>query len=269
MRTGLLLGREHELLDAVASVSEGPVAIALSRGGAPKTYDHRDPNEDACAFASTEHAVMLAVADGHWGAGGAACVLERLLAEHAKRWTAPNAIALAERWWDEAPEVVDDLQQHLLRSSDPQPIGRTTLSLCVARPEEGWLLGLAVGDSHLFRIEDDRARELCPLPARSDLRFLGDATLDRDALSKGIRAVVERDVSGGALLLATDGLSETGIGVHDPVGAAAECAVAAEHAPNALRSLEGARCLLERAMDAHRTNAAGDNIATAAFWWGA
>src|SRR5262249_52635469 len=56
MRTGLLRGREHLLLGAVAALAERRVAIALSRGGASKNYSHRDPNEDACAFAWTDHA---------------------------------------------------------------------------------------------------------------------------------------------------------------------------------------------------------------------
>src|SRR5262249_48265120 len=103
MRSGVLRGREHLLLGAVAALAERRVAIALSRGGASKNYSHRDPNEDACAFAWTDHAWLIAVADGHWGAGGAELALDRLLERHAPRWTSSNPIALADRWPLEAP----------------------------------------------------------------------------------------------------------------------------------------------------------------------
>jgi hypothetical protein len=43
MRSGLLRGREHTKLGAVATLAEGPCAIALSRGGHKKTYRHRAP----------------------------------------------------------------------------------------------------------------------------------------------------------------------------------------------------------------------------------
>ena len=87
MRTGLLRGREHLLFGALSALAERRVAIALSRGGAEKNYSHRDPNEDACGFAWSDHAWLVAVADGHWGSRGAELALDRLLERHAPRWT--------------------------------------------------------------------------------------------------------------------------------------------------------------------------------------
>jgi hypothetical protein len=58
MRTGLLLGREHQLLGGVAAIAEGSCAIALSLGGAKKVYEHRDPNEDA-AISQVEFVVEV------------------------------------------------------------------------------------------------------------------------------------------------------------------------------------------------------------------
>ena len=49
MRHGLLLGRDHTEIGAIAAESEGALAVALSRGGARKLYSHHDPNEDAAS----------------------------------------------------------------------------------------------------------------------------------------------------------------------------------------------------------------------------
>src|SRR5438093_935651 len=160
MRTGILRGRDHLLVGGVAAIAERRVAIALSRGGALKTYDHRDPNEDACAFAWNDHAWLIAVADGHWGSGAAELALDRLLERHAPRWTSPSAIALAERWGLEAPDVVLDLNRVLLAAGDAnRTIGRTTLAIGLARPRDGWWATLLIGDSHLFAVDGDTARE--------------------------------------------------------------------------------------------------------------
>lgn len=260
MRTGLLRGRDHTLLGTLAALAEGPVAIALSRGGAAKTYAHRDPNEDAAAFAWSEHALLVAVADGHWGAEAAALVLARILEQRAPAWTAPGASDLAGRWREEAPSLALDLNRALLRAR----VGRTTLALGLWRPAEGQLLALAVGDSHLFHVGPGGARELCP---HVDERacFLGDPRLEREHFEAVCRSVCE-PTAAGALLLATDGLSESGIGVADPLGAAAESARSAGAAPAELRPLAAARRLGETALEAQRSQRAGDNVATACAW---
>jgi hypothetical protein len=69
-----------------------------------------------------------------------------------------------------------------------------------------------------------------------------------------------------ALVLATDGLSERGIGVEEPTEAVRQAILAAESAPPARRPLEAARGLLERACAAHRAGRSGDNAACAVLW---
>jgi serine/threonine protein phosphatase PrpC len=266
MRTGLLRGRDHLQLGAVATLAERRVAIALSRGGTAKTYQHKDPNEDACAFAWTDHAWLVAVADGHWGSGGAELALTRLLERHAPRWTSPSPIALADRWFLEAPDVVVDLNRALVAAGGPEMVGRTTLALGLARPREGWWAGLLAGDSHLFTADGTRARESCPA-ASATMTFLGDPQLDRPALERGVRCTVEREVP-RAIVLATDGLSEQAIGVANPARAVAESVAASRALDAALRPLAAARGVAERALAAHRANAAGDNVATACIWLG-
>lgn len=266
MRTGFLRGRDHVQIGAVATLAERRAAIALSRGGAEKTYSHQDPNEDACAFAWSDHAWLIAVADGHWGSGGAELALTRLLERHAPRWLQPNPIALADRWFLEAPDVALDLNHTLVAAGAAKPIGRTTLALALARPRDGWWAALLVGDSHLFTSDGARASESCRAP-RDRVQFIGDATLDRAAFDAGVRCALERDLP-RAILLASDGLSEPAIGVADPARAVAQSAAAARALDADLRPLAAARGLAERALDAQRANASGDNVATACVWLG-
>ena len=96
MRQALLRGRDHLELGAIGVVSEGAVAIAISKGGALKNYQHTDPNEDAAAFAVGAGGILVAVADGHNGSEGAEIALEHLLGDCASAWTAA-------RPWNSAP----------------------------------------------------------------------------------------------------------------------------------------------------------------------
>jgi hypothetical protein len=66
------------------------------------------------------------------------------------------------------------------------------------------------------------------------------------------------------VILATDGISEPGIGVDVPEFSVSECAAGADRFAPELRPLELARNVAEAALAAHRRHRAGDNIATAA-----
>ena len=64
-----------------------------------------------------------------------------------------------------------------------------------------------------------------------------------------------------AVVLATDGVSETLIGLADPDAVVAALVEAGANRPPGLRSLEIARALVEAANEAHRENESGDNVA--------
>ena len=81
MKTVFLRGRDHHRIGTVALEGLGPVAAAPSRGGASKTYDHTDPNEDCAAFALDEGGTLVIAADGHHGALGSEAATEALLGE--------------------------------------------------------------------------------------------------------------------------------------------------------------------------------------------
>ena len=69
-----------------------------------------------------------------------------------------------------------------------------------------------------------------------------------------------------AIVLATDGLSEQGIGVADPGAAVAEALHQAEATAPELRAACAARRVAERALASHREQRSGDNLACAVVW---
>jgi serine/threonine protein phosphatase PrpC len=264
MRTAFLRGREHLLTGAVAAVSEGTAAVSLSRGGASKRYAHVDPNEDAAAFARGPLGVLLAVADGHGGCEAAEAAIEDLLARRAPRWTG-SAEALAAGWEVEALSALFDAHQAILGRTTRAggETSRTTVCLALARFPEDFLGFAAIGDSHLFHV----STEVVDLnPARGRAVYLGWAPETPETLAQ--KCVVGSEGLSGtrALVLATDGLSEPGIGVDDPEGAVADAVARAGEAARDLRPLALARGLVEEALAAQRRRGSGDNVGCAVLW---
>lgn len=262
----MLRGFEHTVLDGISCIAEGPAAIALSRGGAPKTYHHRDPNEDACGFAWNEWGVLLVVADAHAGADAAQIAVERVIGQHAAALLGPDGARLRDGWSGAALDLALDVHAEILRRSEvvAEHPTRTTLSVALARRSEGWLGWLCVGDSPGFRVEPSGAVEL-PRPAR--ISYLGSPRDDRERLARAVATGVSPLGDAQAVALATDGLSEEGIGVAVPADAVTQALASACSARNpGLRPLDAARGLARIANDAHREQRSGDNIATAVAW---
>jgi serine/threonine protein phosphatase PrpC len=262
MRSALLRGREHTKLGAVAACGEGPCAIALSRGGYEKGYSHRDPNEDAAGFALGPAGCLLAVADGHGGHEAAELAVAALLARFAAAWTEPGE--LAPGWPERARQALALLHAEIVQrgtGGGGNPEARTTLALALARPEEDLLAFASVGDSHVFLAAAARACDLAQ--GSGPPSFLGSPSLDPEELAT--RAAVGAGTLAGAraLALATDGLSERGIGVDLPEAAVLDALARAERSSPGLRALETARGLVERALASHRRRRAGDNVAAA------
>ena len=72
-----------------------------------------------------------------------------------------------------------------------------------------------------------------------------------------------------AVVLCTDGLSELGIGVRDPANTVALAIARGRRVAPELRALESAKAIVQAALDAQRSNGAGDNIACSVLWLGA
>jgi len=263
-RSALLCGREHTHLGEIGAVAEGPAAITLSRGGAAKRYRYTHPNEDASLFLLGGGGALIAVADGHWGSRGSELVLEHVRGR-AESWTAPKAPAESESAWrDEALSLLQELNALLRddasrRRIDPAP---TTLSLALVRRDQAGLLYAGVGDSHLFAVQRDGVRGISE-PQR---HFLGDRDLALEHVSE-IAQVEYGSLAGiRAVVLATDGLTESGIGVDDPCAAVGAAVAEAESVRPSLRALATARALTKIGLEAHGKQRSGDNLACATLW---
>lgn len=264
----LLRGSDSHVIGGVDAIAEGPVAIAISQGGAPKRYEHTDPNEDVAAFASGEFGHLLVVADGHSGADAAEIAVTEMLRQVADRLAGSQA-AIVAGWNARAGAILADAQRAILAgvARGARDTARTTLSFALVCPDAASLCYAAIGDSHIFRIGPLEAVDIGVAPdPHAD--FLGRpenppesvcelAVIDVESL-KGTRAVV----------LATDGLSERQIGVDLPEATVLECIDEQERQAGALRPLETARWIAEAALAAQRGHRAGDNIATAIWWPG-
>jgi len=259
----VLRGSESQILGGVSVISEASAAISLSQGGFKKRYSHTDPNEDAAAFALGEAGVLLAVADGHNGRDAAELAIDELMLRAGALLTRDENTA--EEWWQKNALVTIGAIQTALVSRVAQGVrghSRTTLALALVLPGEDLLAFAALGDSHIFRV---CSNEVVDLGAHSKKPrcFLGNPADDLGALAKNSVVGVESIANTRAVILATDGISEPGIGVDVPEFSVSECAVGADRFAPELRPLELARNVAEAALAAHRRHRAGDNIAAA------
>jgi len=259
----VLWGSDSQIIGGVSVISEGTAAISLSQGGFKKRYPHTDPNEDSAAFALGESGVLLAVADGHNGCDAAKLAIDELMLRAGTLLTY-NGITADEWWKKNALETIGEIQTALVSrvAQGVRGHSRTTLALALVLPGEDLLAFASVGDSHIFRVCPN---EVVDLGIHSEgLRcFLGNPSDDLGALAKNSVVGVESLANTRAVILATDGISEPGIGVDVPEFTVSECAAGADRFGPELRPLELARDVAEAALAAHRQHRAGDNIATA------
>ncbi|MCZ6783444.1 MAG: protein phosphatase 2C domain-containing protein [Proteobacteria bacterium] len=276
MRSGFLRGRDHLELGAVGAIAEGSAAIAISRGGARKTYSYVDPNEDGAVFAIGEGGILVAVADGHDGAWGSERALEHLLVDCAPTWTAAAApFGSPDAWREIALDALLSANVAILADAAERklPTGPTTLSLALLRPGDDLLLHACMGDSHVFRaVSGGGAVHIEDLGwGHRDKRqtfFLGYGQENRERLEGKSRVGCIRLAQTRAVVLVTDGLSEKGIGVTDPAAAveAEVVGVGTGETDPELRPLELCKAVVGVALDAQRANQAGDNAACAVVW---
>ncbi len=273
MQSALLRGREHTSLGAVGAIAQGRCAVALSRGGAHKLYAHQEPNEDAVLFARGEGGALIAVADGHHGASGSEQVVEWLRDRRASAWLgAPGPPADEETWRREVLGCLGEMDRDIAAGARKAGLmaAPTTLSLAVARPAEGRCWHASIGDSHVFQVvahpggaslvTDVSSGRLRP----DAVAYLGGGFESADALSDSTETGIGPLAGLRALVLATDGLSERGIGVIDPSEEVARLADAEHDAE--LGPLTLARGLVEVALDAQRHHGSGDNVGVAVIW---
>jgi hypothetical protein len=260
----------------MAAVAEGPAAITLSRGGAEKTYTYTDPNEDACCFALGAGGSLVAVADGHHGARGAERVIRWLLGDVARVLTAERPRhGDRDAWAAAARQLIADAHAEVLAQADALHIAPapTTLSVALVRPAEDLLVHASIGDSHVFVVPADSSAGTRDVAWESTGRrrtFFAGEPFPGGAPEADQMIVGCQSLAGAlAVVVASDGLSEHGIGVRDPAATVDACARAAVESEARLRPLEAARAVTDAALAAHRANRSGDNVAVATTWLGA
>lgn len=273
MESAFLCGREHQRVGGLELAGVGPAAIALSRGGAQKTYSYTDPNEDCVAFAIGKGGQLIVAADGHHGELGSESAVETILDGFAEEWTAARAPAEDEQAWRELGlDALLRANQSILEVAGRNnlPPAPTTFVLALIRPEEDLLLSLSVGDSHVFAVDRGIANELGT--PKSDWKFtpfLGYEEAKRPLLAEYSIIQTGNLTDLRAIVLATDGLSEPGIGVVDP--AREVCATVSQvelDTRQDQRAVETCRGVVETALRAHRRQKAGDNMGCAVLWIG-
>jgi hypothetical protein len=163
--------------------------------------------------------------------------------------------------------VAVDLNLAIVQSAarDGRGDSRSTVAVALWRPREGWLGVLSVGDSHVFVCDAEKAVEVAS-PQRDSTGYLGAPAHTQAEIGPHVRADVLPLRETLAVVLATDGISEEGIGVADPRAAVSQAVrVAVAEAPP-LRALGAARWVVRSALDAHRQQSSGDNVAAAVLW---
>lgn len=271
MPASILLGRDHHALAEVTVSADEPAALAISLGGAAKTYAHTDPNEDAALLVRGAGGMLLAVADGHGGADASEIAIE-VLAARGETWTA--ATWHCEDWSGEAVSLLLQANTAIRDAAarGGRRLSRTTLAFALVRPEDPVIRFASIGDSHVFHVTPEGALDLAQAEAHDAGRspeggsyFLGFGEESAESLADKIHASDEPLPRTVALVLATDGLSERGVGVDEPEDAVA--AIALETAAcDAGRGAALAKAVATIAVDTHRRRRSGDNIAVAALW---
>jgi hypothetical protein len=263
MKRALLLGRTQQAFGEVGEVADANVAVALSRGGAPKPYAHTDPNEDAVLAASGARGFLVAAADGHWGLHASEAAIERLWEAFVADWV-DGPERSADRWYQDLLHALVVLNEAVFAAHAEDVKPRTTFAIALARPGEDLLVATSIGDTHLFVATPDAVREILPKPRKFSV--LGQERWSASKLEQIARFHVHPLAGVQVLVAVTDGLSEEGIGVADPEAAVRAAVDAARPLPPRARAGATARAVVDTALAAHVAQQAGDNVGAAVAW---
>jgi hypothetical protein len=265
MRTAVLFGRTQVELGAVGEESGDGFGAALSRGGAAKPYAHTEPNEDAVLAARGEHGALVAVADGHWGSRASEIAIEIVRNGHLADFV-DGPERSADRWYQCVLHLVVAANDAILKVQTDEQRARTTFSLALARPADNLLVATSVGDSHLFAGSAAGLREVLQKTRR--VTVLGHERWTPSQTERHARFDVCPLGDTDVLVAVTDGLSESGIGVEDPLAAVTSAVAAGRTAPPMARAAVAARGIVDTALAAHVAHQAGDNVCAGVVWLG-
>lgn len=219
--TIMLLGRDYPSPgeQCIRAISERKIAVGISVGNKGK------PNEDALLAAVSDEAVLLAVADGHWGSEASELAVRKSLEMYQSSARQPIGNELRGRLYLLFEQINRDLLNMAVESPG-SPTPETSLIVCYVRREsDGTRLHWAsFGDSYLFLQAGSALRQLNTLPPRwlGALSKLAETTganglplvypqtgVDRYfGVAAGMESGIEKLSTGDVLLLCTDGLIE-------------------------------------------------------------
>lgn len=267
MNSAWLRGRDALELGAILERRTERGAVALSLGGAKKAYAHTDPNEDVALVVTGSGGVLVAVADGHGGVDAAEIALEHLYTAVAPRLVAAET-QLRGAWEVTALDAMAATNAAIVAraAGGARRRSRTTLACAVARPGEEWLFHVAIGDSHVYQVTREGAFDLSCERAEGESFFLGVGPETAESLRAKCTLGAEPLAGTRAVAAVTDGLSERNVGVEDPDAAVLEAWRDAALSPAEERAEHFARGIVERALEAHRRQPSGDNVAAAVAW---
>ena len=262
-----LRGCNHTQPGVIERRAGDSVAIALCRGGAPKLYPHTDPNEDSSLCAEGPQGSLIAVADGHGGHEGADAALEYLATQCAEGWLEDPQERNRRVWRRELATAIEGSHQRVLEVHREERAPRSTLAFAMLRRPERVLVAASLGDSHLFLVTQSGHCFDLGWARRRAPNFLGQRDMDPARLRRSIALTTRpcRDLL--AIVAATDGVSETGIGLPNPAAAVERAVKQARRKPLSQRSGVAAAELAEAARAAQERNCAGDSIAVGVMWW--
>lgn len=263
MSAAILFGRSQLELGAVGEQGGDGFAAVLSRGGAPKPYAHTDPNEDGVIAARGARGALVAVADGHWGVRAAEIALEVVRDAHLADFI-DGPERTADRWYQAVLHLLVTANDAILKAHTEEQRSRTTFALALARPTEKLLVATSVGDSHLFAGSPAGLREVLQRPRK--ITVLGHERWSPSQTERMARFDVCPLDDLDVLVAGTDGISETGIGVDDPLAVVTEAVATARSTTPATRALQAARAIVDAGLAAHVANNAGDNVSAAVAW---
>ncbi len=274
LSSAVLHGHGCTRLEETDLISENGACIGLSRGGAAKTYDHVDANEDGALFALGDGGTLLVVADGHRGHEGAEAAIFNVEEYFAARWTQAASLT-AEQWAAQAVNCFVNVNSaifcHAARAQ--KGLFRTTLSLALIRPAEGLLHYASIGDSHIYRVAASGTADLVwEKSVNGATYYLGGSKEDHASMARHCIIGSEPLADTWSVVAATDGISERGIGMKEVEPTLSRIASRVRNEAPGVTSLPGrggdpalraTRDILEETLQAHRQNKAGDNIAIA------
>jgi serine/threonine protein phosphatase PrpC len=202
-------------------------------------------------------------------------VLDMILDRIAPEWVAGEApMSSPDEWRQVGLRALQTANQAILDEARETglPGGQTTLSIALVRPDQNLLLCASMGDSLIFRVGADVTESLgCAVGDASPdgvkrAYFLGYSEIGESRLEGMCRVQSLSLGATHAVVLATDGLSEPGIGLAEPAAAVEESVRHAAELALDRRALEASKSVAEAALEAHRIHRAGDNIAAALLW---